>query len=323
MNKLIAILPVAAIVVAGAALVARRGESQPAAPDKLTIGIYAPSVEFGTAQVRLQYAQALAKAIEAQTGAKTEAKSFAQFSQLKGSGVDFAIVDGQCYAANLGWPLLASAQVGGGTTRAWALFADGATDMQGLKGKKLAYVQTGCNDNGFIDNAMLDSEVDAAFFAGRVGKPDITAAVAEVASYKGAAAVFAPVGTQKGLTKIFDTGAVPNPGFVQMNGKLPAALVDKVAAAGRMAMSLFMGAPIGRGRGRGGRRSRRWVCDGLGRAPGGFGEEPSRQLSSRRCASWRRSTSADRASTRRATWPGSRRRRRPWAARAARRRCPG
>ncbi|MEZ4399982.1 MAG: hypothetical protein R3B06_08185 [Kofleriaceae bacterium] len=231
MSKLTAIVPIAAIVLAGAAIYARRGVSQPAPPDKLTIGIYAPSVEFGTAQVRLQYAQSLARAIEAQTGAKTEAKSFAAFAQLKASGVDFAIVDGQCYATSLGWPVLASAQVGGGTTRGWALFADGATTMQALRGKKLAYVQTGCNDNAFIDNAMLDSEVDPAFFAGRVGKPDLTAAVAEVASYKGAAAVFAPVGSQKGLTKVFDTGAVPNPAFVQLNSKLPAPLAAKVATA--------------------------------------------------------------------------------------------
>lgn len=230
MNKLVLVAPLLVTAAAGYALYARTGTSQPAA-DKLTIGIYAPSVEFGTAQVRLQYAQGLAKAIETQTGIKTEAKSFAQFSQLKSSGVDFAIVDGQCYATNLGWTLLANAEVGGGTTRAWALFADGATDMQSLKGKKLAYVQTGCNDNGFVDNAMLDSEVDAAFFAGRVGKPDLTAAVAEVASYKGAAAVFAPVGSQKGLTKIFDTGPVPNPAFVQLNSKVASATADKVAAA--------------------------------------------------------------------------------------------
>ncbi|MBP6849543.1 MAG: hypothetical protein KA201_37630, partial [Kofleriaceae bacterium] len=107
MNKLFALVPIAAIVAAGAAVYARRGESQPAAPTALTIGIYAPTVEFGTAQARLQYAQSLAKAIEAQTGAKVDAKSFAQFSQLKSAGVDFAIVDGQCYAKNLGWSLLA------------------------------------------------------------------------------------------------------------------------------------------------------------------------------------------------------------------------
>lgn len=231
MNKLTAVIPALALVAVGTTLYVLPGDAQPAAPDKLTIGIYAPSVEFGTAQVRLQYAQGLAKAIETQTGIKTEAKSFAAFSQLKGSGVDYAIVDGLCYATNLGWPLLATAQVGGGTSRPWALFADGVGDMQQLRGKKLAYVQTGCNDNGFIDNAMLDSEADPGFFSGRVGKPDLTAAVAEVASYKGATAVFAPVGSQKGLTKVFDTGSVPNPAFVQMNGKVPSSVTDKVTAA--------------------------------------------------------------------------------------------
>jgi hypothetical protein len=103
--------------------------------------------------------------------------------------------------------------------------------MKSLDGKKLAYVQTGCNDNGFIDNAMLESEVGSGFFSARVGKPDLTAAVAEVASYKGAQAVFAPVGSQKGLPKLFDTGAVPNPAFVQVNGKVPSATVSSVGTA--------------------------------------------------------------------------------------------
>ena len=39
--------------------------------------------------------------------------------------------------------------------------------MQALRGKKLAFVATGCGDNAFIDNAMLESEVDATFFAAR------------------------------------------------------------------------------------------------------------------------------------------------------------
>src|SRR6185436_5130450 len=104
-------------------------------------------------------------------------------------------------------------------------------DMQGLKGTKLAYVQTGCADSAFIDNAMLESEVDPTFFAARVGKPDLTAAVAEVASYKSAQAVFAPVGAQKGLAKVFNTGSVPNPAFVQINAKVPPAVTSKVGAA--------------------------------------------------------------------------------------------
>jgi hypothetical protein len=103
--------------------------------------------------------------------------------------------------------------------------------MIALKGKKLAFVQTGCNDAGFVDNAMFDSEVDPSFFGARVGKADLTAAVAEVASYKTANAVFAPVGAAKGLTKVFDTGSVPNPAFVDMGTKLPAATIEKAAAA--------------------------------------------------------------------------------------------
>ncbi len=66
--------------------------------------------------------------------------------------------------------------------------------MQALRGKKLAYVATGCNDSGFIDNAMLESEVDPKFFGARVGEKDLTAAIADVSSYKTAQAVFAPVG---------------------------------------------------------------------------------------------------------------------------------
>jgi hypothetical protein len=208
----------------------RTAETQ-ATPSKLTVGIYAPTVEFGTSQQRLQYVQGLAKAIESSTGIKTDAQSYASLSALKKANVDFAIIDGQCYATNSSWTLLANANVGSSTTRSWALYSSLGSDMTALRGKKLAYVQTGCKDNDFIDNAMLESEVDASFFSSRVGKPDIAAAVAEVASYKGAQAVFAPTGSAKGLTKVFDTGSVPNPAFVKVNGKISGAISSKVEKA--------------------------------------------------------------------------------------------
>jgi hypothetical protein len=222
----------ALVLVAALAIVPAGAAAQPAAPPaKLTVGIFAPTVDFGTAQQRLTYVQSLAKAIESNTGIKTEAQSFASLGALKSGKVDFAIVDGPCYATNLGWKLLADAEVGGGTTRQWALYSSAGDSMQGLRGKKLAYVQMGCNDKAFIDNAMLESEVNDAFFSARVGKPDLAASVAEVASYKGAQAVFAPVGAHKGLTKVFDTGAVPNPAFVQLDTAIPSAVADKVASA--------------------------------------------------------------------------------------------
>jgi hypothetical protein len=202
-----------------------------AQPSKLRIGIYAPSVEFGTAQARLAYVQGLAKSIEQSTGIKTEAQSYASVTALKGDNVDFAIIDGPCYATSMSGKLLANANIGGGIARTWALFSTAGDTMQALRGKKLAFVATGCNDAGFVDNAMLESEVDAQFFGARVGEKDLTGAIADVSSYKTAQAVFAPVGAVKGLTKLFETGNVPNPAFVQLDAKLPQATADKVAAA--------------------------------------------------------------------------------------------
>ena len=200
-----------------------------AQPSKIRIGIYAPSVEFGTAQQRLAYVQGLAKAIEQSTGIKTEAQSYGSIAALK-SDTDFAIVDGPCYAVNLGWKLLANANIGG-TTRTWALYSSAGDSMTQLRGKKLAFVATGCNDTGFVDNAMLESEVDPQFFGARVGEKDLTGAIADVQSYKTAQAVFAPTTSAKGLTKVFDTSAVPNPAFVEISGKVPASIVERVAAS--------------------------------------------------------------------------------------------
>src|SRR5438477_164301 len=58
-----------------------------------------------------------------------------------------------------------------------------------------------------------------------------TVAIAEVASYKAAQGVFAPAGTGKNLTKVFDTGAVPNPAFVEISDKLPPGVAERVAAS--------------------------------------------------------------------------------------------
>jgi len=200
-------------------------------PPKIRIGFYAPSVEFGTAQARLLYVQGLAKAIEQGTGIKTEAQSYGSIAALRADNIDYAIVDGPCYAINLGWRLVANANIGGGVARPWALFSSAGDTMNALKGKKLAFVATGCDDAGFVDNAMLESEVDPTFFGARLGEKDLTGAIADVTSYKTAQAVFAPVGSVKGLTKVFDTGSVPNPAFVELGAKIPAAIRDKVAAA--------------------------------------------------------------------------------------------
>ena len=223
---------IAALALLALVGVSRRGDSQPAGtPAKLTVGIFTPTVLFATSQARLAYVQSLAKAIEANVNTKVEGRSYTSMTQLTKSNLDFAIIDGQCYAANMTGKVLANAEVDGGTSRPWALYSSLGPTMQALRGKKLAFVKMGCKDTAFLENAMLESEVGLSFFSGQVGKPDLGGTVAEVVSRKGAEAVFAPSGSQKGLTKVFDTGSVPNPAFVQINDKLPADLVGKVKSA--------------------------------------------------------------------------------------------
>ena len=229
-------LGIAIGIVAIAAFALMGGESesdsQPAGtPAQLTIGIYTPTVQFATSQARFAYVQSLARAVEANVGTKVVGRSYTSIGQLRRQKVDFAIIAGQCWSANSKGKLLANAVVGGNTTRRWALYSSQGSKMQALRGKKLAFVKMGCKDSAFVDNAMLESEVGSSFFSGRVGKPDVNSAVAEVVSRKGAAAVFAPNGAQKGLTKVFDTGSVPNPAFVQLNTKLSAGLVTKVKSS--------------------------------------------------------------------------------------------
>jgi hypothetical protein len=103
--------------------------------------------------------------------------------------------------------------------------------MQALKGKKLAFVQMGCKDKEFMEHAMLESEVGLQFFSGQVGKPDIAGAVAEVASYKGAEAVFAPVGQQRGSPRCWTAWCR---GCVRPVNGSSRGVVDKVSARCRL-----------------------------------------------------------------------------------------
>lgn len=201
------------------------------APSSLTVAIYAPSAQFADSAARSAYIQGLAKAIQSKTGVATVGKAYVRLGDLRASKPDFAIIEGLCLAAAAPGPVLATGTIGGSTSQPWALFSSSGS-FSALRGKKLAFQETGCRDSDFLENAMLDSEAKVkSHFGALVGKPDIIAAVATVREYKQADAVFAPASAGKGLTKVFDSGQVPNPGFVQMNKGLPPATVKGVQEA--------------------------------------------------------------------------------------------
>lgn len=230
-HAVIAVIAVAVVALSVVVATATRSDGQSGSDSKLTVAIYTPTVQFANSAGRLSYVQGIAKAIGTNTGRRAEGLSFTSLSKLLSAKPDFAIIDAQCYASNMGWKLLASGRIGSGTSRPWALYSRLGSSLDDLRGKQLAYVKMGCNDNGYINNVMLESEVSGKFFGKRVGKTDLAGAVAEVATYKGAHAVFAPVGGRKGLTKVFDVGSIPGPAFVQLNSRLSGELADKVRRA--------------------------------------------------------------------------------------------
>jgi hypothetical protein len=226
---------IASVLGLGLALALAAREERPvpaqAAPTQLVVALYAPSAAFTDAAQRSAYVQGLAKAIQTKTGITTTGKAFVRLADLKAAKPDFAIIEGQCLAVQSYGTVLATADINGSTSQTWALFTRG-DNFGALKGKKLAFIETGCRDTDFLDNAMLASEARVkAHFAAIVGKPDVAGAVATVRDYKQADGVFAPTGVAKGLTQVFVAGQVPNPGFVQMNTKLPANLGSSVQQA--------------------------------------------------------------------------------------------
>jgi hypothetical protein len=197
--------------------------------EPLTVALYAPGAAFADSSARLAYVQGLARAIQQKTGVPVTGKAFVRLGDLLAAKPDLAVIDGQCLAAKNPGTLIATAVIGGDVSQGYGLYTRGGESLATLKGKKLAYVKTGCRDGDFLDNAMLDGEVKTdAFFGALVDKPDVAAAVLTVRDYKAADAVFAPASQARGLSRVYDAGAVPNPGFVVLR---PLANVDAVREA--------------------------------------------------------------------------------------------
>jgi hypothetical protein len=209
----------------------RRPRAEPT--KKLSVALYAPNVVFADNAARSAYVQALAAAIESDTGIPTTGKAYVRYADLAAAKPDFAIIDGLCIAARAPGKVLATATIGGATEQRWALFALEVRAVADLQGKSLAYVKTGCRDGAFLDNALLGGDLETASHFGKlVDRPEIAGAVAAVRDYKVADAVFAPATAVKGLVEVLDVGPVANPGMVVVNAGLDAALVTRVARVG-------------------------------------------------------------------------------------------
>lgn len=207
---------------------AQPGSPAPGARGALSVGMYAPSIAFSDSSARLVYVQGLADAIQKSTGRTTKARAFVRYRDLVAAKVDFAILDGLCVSVR-GSKVLATARIAGGKEQRWSLYSL-QPELLGLKGKRLAFVRTGCRDTDFLDHAMFQSEVATSrFFGELVPRLDAVSAVAAVRDYRAADALFSPPGLARGLTRLFEGPAVPNPGMVVMNDDIDGETADAVA----------------------------------------------------------------------------------------------
>jgi ABC-type amino acid transport substrate-binding protein len=206
-----------------------------AAKDPLVLAFFAPTAPLQSAAARFAYVEKLAQQLQA-AGVPVEGRAFARAADLDAAlrrgQVDLAVLDA-IYLAERGvnFPVLAVATVGADTSVRWGLYTSAqAASMLDLQGQKLAWAQAGSREPAFLDNVLLDGELQVAqFFELRPPAPDVAAAVSEVVLRR-ADCVFAPEpATQgKGLRRVYDAGRVPNPALVQVRKDLPRELVALV-----------------------------------------------------------------------------------------------
>jgi len=201
----------------------------------ITIAIFAPNAPFEGADARYSYVQRLAAHISNVAGVQAKGQAFARAGDfeaaVKKGSVDFAILD-PVYLATKTYRVIATATTGGAVAKPWALFvAPSIPNFSALAGKRIAYAGASPRDLAFIENAILEGEVNVAkFFGAKQSTPDIASAVAAVSLGK-ADCVVAPVDRGKGLKKLFDAAPVPNPAFVLVKNGVPESLVAQVTKA--------------------------------------------------------------------------------------------
>jgi hypothetical protein len=219
------------ITIAIALVLAIAGGARADRPARLTVAIYAPSIELSTAG-RVALVSDIAAAVQRATGVPTSGKAYSSYADLAAAHPDLAILDPLCIAAHDPGRVLAVAVTTGDTSRRFGVFAPTKVTVDALAGKRLAYVKTGCRDLDFIDNGVFSGLIRVAdFFGGTLAEPDVNGAIVATAELQKAAAVLAPAGAAGSMELVLAVDPVPNPGLVVTNRGLDADLVEQVAGA--------------------------------------------------------------------------------------------
>lgn len=195
-----------------------------------TIGVYAPWMYFSNSIARSAYAEQLAAALGRVTGLELRGRGFstaAEFqNQINAGQVHFAVVDAQ-YQIERNLTAIAQGVAHGRPTRPMVLVAASGSGVADLEGKRLARLNVGAGDPGFIFNFLLQNQVEPGFFGKGRSVRDVQGALSLVKLGK-ADATFAYKGVQAG---VFESRPVPLPVFVRTGAPVPADALQRVRSA--------------------------------------------------------------------------------------------
>lgn len=195
------------------------------AQERITIGLYAPTVPFDSLGQRLEMITGLAKHLSSvargkQVTGRVFARAGALAAAIRKGTVQMAVVDAP-YAAARGLPyrILGASLRRGRATGAWVMVASAKVrSLADLRGKAVVVPRIGSNRQRFVTNVLLEGEVGPGYFKAINVAPDPQSAVTMVKLGR-AAAAFVPAATgASGLRRVVALRAVGFPMLVAARG---------------------------------------------------------------------------------------------------------
>jgi hypothetical protein len=225
--------PLVTLCVAAALIAAIR----PAAAQQrrpLTVAIFAPRAAFKGPYDLFAYGDRLAAFIGKEAGLAVKSVVFAKPRQLEAAirrgEVSFAVLD-PLYLASKRHKVLALATVDGRPRQRWALYAAIGQKSCSLQGQRLAHVKASGQDLAFVERVLLGAALKLKRFFGAIqGLRDAGNAISAVKLGR-ADCTLAPASKAWGLRRLHELGWVANPGFAQIDRRIPATTVTAVTRA--------------------------------------------------------------------------------------------
>lgn len=200
----------------------------------LTVAIFAPRAAFKGPYDLFAYGDRLAAFVSKEAGLSVKSVVFAKPRQLEAAvrrgEVSFAVLD-PLYLAHQRHRVLAVATVDGRPRQRWAIYAAPRLKSCSLKGLRLAHVKATKRDRAFAERVLLGGALKLDRFFGAVkGLRDAGNAISAVKLGRADCAL-APTSAAWGLRRVHTLGWVANPGFAQIDRRLPATTVAAVTRA--------------------------------------------------------------------------------------------